>query len=458
MNMPVGLVPPVEGKATLTAYLEAGQKPREAWRIGTEHEKFGYDLNTLRPIPYDGLAGIQAVLESLAERFGWRRVIENDNVVELKLGGQSITLEPGGQLELSGAPLQTLHETCTEVNDYLRQVKAVAEDLGVGFFGAGFQPKWTLPDIPRMPKARYHLMESYMPLVGTRGLDMMFRTATVQVNLDYGSESDMVKKFRVALALQPVATALFANSPFIEGRPSGYLSTRAATWLDTDPARTGVPEFVFEDGMGYERYTDWAIDVPMYFVSRGGKQINVGGQTFRDFLEGHLVVLPGERPSLADWEQHLGTLFPEVRMKRFLEMRGADAGEWERVCALPSLWVGLLYDSTSLDGAWDLVKHWSAEDRTRLASEVPRKALGAAVPAGGPGPTVGDLATIVVELAEEGLRRRSRLGPQGSTESRYLEAIHSVLDSGRTPAEELLALYHGRWNGSVDPLFTEFAH
>ena len=458
MNVLVDPAPPVEGAADLVAFLEAGQKLPANWRIGTEHEKFGYDLKTLAPLPYQGEAGVRAVLEGLAERFGWRQILEDGNVIALARAGQSITLEPGGQVELSGAPLASLHETCIEVNDHLRQIKLVAEDLGVGFFGAGFHPKWPQADMPRMPKARYRVMEKYMPTVGAHGLDMMFRTATVQVNLDFGSEADMVKKFRVALALQPVATALFANSPFVDGKPSGLLSTRAAMWTDTDPARTGAPAFVFEDGMGFERYADWALDVPMYFVKRDGAYIPARGQTFREFLAGRLEVVPGERPGLGDWELHLSTLFPDVRMKQFLEMRGADAGPWARICALPAFWVGLLYDGASLDGAWDLVKRWTAEDRARLAAEVPARALAARVPEGGPGPTVADLAAVVLQLSEEGLRRRNVIGSRGRSESRYLESLHAILDSGRTPAEELLALYNGRWHGSVDPLFTEFAY
>jgi glutamate--cysteine ligase len=448
----------VESPADLAAYFEAAAKPRQDWCIGTEHEKFGFDVRTRQALPYAGEAGISAMLEGLAERFGWQLDLEDGQPVALFRGGQSITLEPGGQLELSGAPLPTLHDTCAEVSEHLRQIKTVAAELGVGFVGLGFHPTAALVGMPRVPKRRYGIMADAMSRTGARGLDMMFRTATVQVNLDFESESDMARKFRVALALQPVATAIFANSPFEDGVPNGYLSLRAAVWQDTDPARTGIPSFIFEDGMGYERYTDWALDVPMYFVVRASRYHKVDGATFRDFLAGRLPGLSGERPTLADWETHLTTLFPEVRMKRFLEMRGADAGSWARVCALPALWTGILYDSASLEGAWELVRHWSAEDRARLAAEVPKRALGAAAPPGGPGPTVRALAAEVVKLAEDGLRRRNRVGARGRTEACYLEPLQAILDDGRTPAEELLALYHGRWGGSLEPLFTEFAY
>ena len=449
---------PVEGTAQLAAFLESGAKPRARWRIGTEHEKFGFDRATLRPLPYEGAAGIRTVLERLAARHGWRPVREDGRPIGLAAGRQAITLEPGGQVELSGAPLATLHETCAEANHHLEQLKDAAADLDIGFLGLGFHPRARVADMPRMPKARYRRMAAYMPTVGDGGLDMMFRTATVQVNLDFDSEADMVRKFRVALALQPVATALFANSPFAEGRPTGMRSTRARTWLRTDPARTGAPAFVFEDGMGFERYVDWALDVPLYFVARDGALRDARGGTFRDFLGGRLDALPGQRPTLADWELHLSTLFPDVRMKQFLEMRGADAGPWARICALPALWVGMLYDDAALDAAWDIVKRWSPQDRERMAAAVPERALDAPAPDGGPGPAVRDLAAAVVELAAAGLRRRGRRAADGDSEARYLEPLFAVLDAGRTPAEDLLALYRGRWAGSVDPAFAEFAY
>ena len=446
-------VVPVANERELVEYLALGCKPASEWRIGTEHEKFGYHLDDLRPLEYEGDRGIRAMLEGL-QRFGWQPVMEGGNVIALSMGGASVSLEPGGQFELSGAALETLHQTCDEVHTHLAQVKEVAGEIGAGFVGLGFNPKWSRADMPLMPKGRYGLMRRYMPTKGTLGLDMMFRSCTVQVNLDFASEADMVKKFRVGLALQPIATALFANSPFTEGRPNGFLSFRSHIWTDTDPDRTGMLPFVFEDGFGFEAYADHALDVPMYFVHRDGKYIDATGQSFRSFMAGELPALPGERPTIRDWEDHLTTLFPEVRMKRFLEMRGADGGPWARLCALPALWVGLLYDGTALDAAWDLVKGWNAEERETLRASVPRTALATEFR----GRTVRDIAAEVVGIAEAGLRARGRKGTTAADETEYLEALKLIIDRGTTPAEVLLERFHGRWNGSVDPLFTECAY
>ncbi len=444
---------PVDSKAELVEYLETGSKPESAWRIGTEHEKFAFQLSDLRPLAYDGRPGIRALLEGL-QRFGWQPVMEGENVIALALEGQAITLEPGGQFELSGAPLETLHQTCDEVHRHLAQIKEVAGEMGAGFLGIGFQPKWPRADIPVMPKSRYGIMIEYMPAKGPTGLDMMLRTATIQVNLDFANEADMVKKFRVGLALQPVATALFASSPFTEGKPNGLLSYRSDVWTGTDPDRTGILPFVFDDGMGFERYAEHALDVPMYFVARGGEYINAAGQSFRDFLDGRLPALPGEKPTLKDWEDHLTTLFPEVRMKQFLEMRGADGGTWGRICALPSLWVGLFYDSNALGAAWDLVKDFSAEDHIYLRREAPRQALSTPFRDG----TIQDLAKRVVDIARSGLKARGRLDGGASDETGYIDELAEIAATGRTLAEELLEKYHGPWNGSVDPVFEEYAY
>jgi len=445
---------PVTSRDQLVAYLEAGNKPPADWRIGTEHEKFAYTLDDLRSLPYGGRRSIRAILDGLAERFAWDRVLEDGNPVALVHGACNITLEPGGQVELSGAPLKTIHQTCDEVHTHLAQVKQVAEPLGIGLMGMGFQPKWSRAETPWMPKGRYDIMRAYMPTRGSLGLDMMLRTCTVQVNLDYASEADMVRKFRVGLALQPVATALFANSPFTEGKPNGFLSYRSHVWTDTDPDRCGILPFVFEDGMGFERYVEHVLDVPMYFVYRGGRYLDCSGQSFRDFLAGRLPALPGEIPTTADWADHLSTLFPEVRLKRFLEMRGADGGPWCSLCALPALWVGLLYDGTALDAAWDLVKDWSLDEHRYLRDEVPRRALATPFRGG----TLQDTARQVVEIAEAGLRNRARLDGGGLDETHFLEILRAIARSGRTPAEEKLAAFHGRWNGSVDPLFIEEAY
>jgi len=441
-------------KRDLVEYLESGCKPRDKWLIGTEHEKFAYRLDDLRPLDYDGEQGVRIMLDKLT-RFGWNPVSEDGNVIALlQDDGSSITLEPAGQLELSGAPLSTIHETCKEVGTHLQQVKAVAAEMGIAFLGVGYQPKWPRSEMPWMPKNRYAIMQNYMPTRGNLGLDMMQSTCTVQVNLDFDSEATMVKMFRVSLALQPIATALFANSPFKDGKPTGYLSYRSHIWTDTDPDRTGNLPFVFEDGFGFERYVDYMLDVPMYFVYRDGTYIDATGQSFRDFLDGKLAVLPGEQPTLKDWEDHLTTAFPEVRLKRYLEMRGADGGPWSRLCALPALWVGLLYDSGSLDHAWNMIKDWTIEEHDHLRAMVPEMALNTPFRDG----TVGDIAMDVLECAHEGLVRRKRLDGVGLDESRFLKPLFQIAESGLTPAEDLLFAYERRWKGCIDPIFREYAY
>ncbi|KAF1690672.1 glutamate--cysteine ligase [Pseudoxanthomonas taiwanensis] len=444
---------PITQRSQLVETLASGEKPEAAWRIGTEHEKFGFRLDDLRPPAFDGERGIEALLKGLT-RFGWTPVEEGGHVIALTRGGASVTLEPAGQLELSGAPLEDIHQTCIELGSHLREVREVADTLGIGFLGMGFQPKWRREDMPWMPKGRYRIMRAYMPKVGNLGLDMMTRTCTVQVNLDFASEADMVKKFRVSLALQPVATALFADSPFTEGRPNGFLSYRSHIWTDTDPDRTGMLDFVFEDGFGYERYVDYLLDVPMYFVYRDGVYHDVAGQSFRDFLEGRLPGLPGALPTLRDWADHMTTAFPEVRLKKYLEMRGADGGPWNRLCALPAFWVGLLYDDAALDAAWDLVKDFSMEERHALRDGVPRHALKLPFR----GATVRELAIEALKISAAGLRRRARCNADGIDESRFLEPLVEFAEANETPAERKLALFHGPWNGDIDRVFREFAY
>jgi glutamate--cysteine ligase len=444
---------PITSKRQLVEYIEQGCKGREQWRIGTEHEKFAFDLATLRRLPYEGPRGIQALLKGM-ERFGWQPVEEDGNVIALSCGACSVTLEPGGQFELSGAPLETIHKTCDEVQTHLKQVKEIGAELGTGMLGMGFDPTSTRAEVPWMPKGRYKIMRDHMMRRGKLGLDMMLRTCTVQVNLDFESELDMVRKLRASLALQPLATALFADSPFLEGKPSGFLSYRSHIWTDTDPDRTGMLPFAFEPGMGFERYVDYMLDVPMYFVYRDDRYLDTAGQSFRDFMAGKLPALPGEFPSMGDWVNHLTTAFPEVRLKRFLEMRGADGGPWDRLCALPALWVGLLYDSQALDAACDLVKDWTVEELQALRRDVPRLALDTVFR----GRKLAAWSKEVLRIARDGLARRRKLDRMGGDESHFLNALDRIADSGVTPAQDKLALFHGRWNGSVDPVFAEFAY
>ena len=456
MSIPQSGGGPIEHHGQLAEYLEAGNKPQEDWRIGTEHEKFGYCKDSHLPISFHGARSVSAVLEGLRDVHGWAPVTEDGNLIGLEKDGANVSLEPGGQLELSGAPLETIHGTCDEVNSHLREVKDVADRVGVGFIGLGAAPEWTHEDMPLMPKGRYKLMDSYMQKVGTMGRVMMRRTCTVQVNLDFSSEADMVKKFRVALALQPVATALFANSPFFEGGPNGHKSWRSRVWRDLDPDRTGMLPFVFEDGMGFERYVDYALDVPMYFVYREGRYVDALGQSFRDFLRGELPALPGEKPTLSDWADHLTTIFPEARIKKFMEMRGADGGPWRRLCALPAFWTGLLYHGSSLDAAWDLVKDWTAEQRDALRVAASVDALDAKVD----GIDMQNLAQRVLDISEAGLKARARPGAEGliPDETHFLNALRESIQSGQVPADELLARYNGEWEGDLGRIYAEYSY
>ena len=444
---------PIRHRQQLIDSLASGSKPKSAWRIGTEHEKFGFRLDDLRPLTWEGEQGIGALLEGLT-RFGWQRVSENGKLIALSRDGASVTLEPAGQFELSGAPLETIHQTCVEINSHLREVKSVADGMGVGFLGMGFQPKWRREDMPWMPKGRYAIMRRYMPTVGKLGLDMMTRTCTVQVNLDFADEADMVRKFRTSLALQPVATALFADSPFTEGKLNGYLSYRSHIWTDTDPDRTGMLDFVFDESFGFERYVDYLLDVPMYFSYRDGVYHDLAGQSFRTFMRGELEPMPGVLPTMSDWSDHMTTAFPEVRLKKFLEMRGADGGPWNRLCALPAFWVGLLYDQTALDAAWDLVKDFSLEERNALRDGVPRHGLKLPFRSG----SLRDIAIEALKISAEGLRRRARRNADGADESIFLMPLIEIAEANETPAERKIALFKGRWNGSVDPVFREFAY
>ncbi len=450
-NAPSGDAAPIESKAQLVEYLASGCKPKDKWRIGTEHEKFVFCRTNLKPIPYDGDSGIRVILEKLSAETGWEIIREGELPIGLRGEGASVSLEPGGQFELSGAALDNIHETCDEVHRHLDAVKKVCEPLGVAFLGMGFAPTWTLDETPRMPKARYKIMRNYMPKVGSLGLDMMHRTCTVQVNLDYASEADMAMKFKTSLALQPVATALFANSGLKEGKPSEFASYRAHIWTDTDPDRTGLLHFVFENGFGFERYVDYMLDVPMYFVRRNGQFIDAAGQSFRDFMNGALPALPGEIPTIEDWEDHLSTAFPEVRLKTFLEMRGADGGPWARICALPAIWVGLLYDDAALAAAWDIAKNWSPEEREALRADVARIGFKAEIG----GRSVQDIALQTLEIARSGLKARARMGNLKDDETTYLDPLVKIAKNGETMGEFTVRWFRDEAGGDAKALFEE---
>ncbi|MDC9823619.1 glutamate--cysteine ligase [Devosia sp. ZB163] len=444
--------PLIESRADLIEVMAVGGKPRSEWRVGTEHEKHVYRKNPIRPVPYAGDDGVHALLTGIEGRTGWHPFFDRGNPIGLRnlgaVGG--ISLEPGGQFELSGAPQLTIHDAAAELDAHLEDCRVIGGPLNIHFLGLGVTPLWSVAEIPAMPKSRYGIMTRYMQEVGTLGTSMMYRSATVQANLDFSDEADMVKKLRVSLALQPIVTALFANSPFVDGKTSGYLSFRSHIWLNTDRARTGMLPFAFEDGFGFDRYAEYALDVPMYFVIRKGEYINVAGESFRAFMQGKLPQLPGERPTVKDWENHLSTLFPEVRLKQFLEQRGADMGDRGHVLALAAIWTGLLYDSESLDAAWDLVSDWTDAERQTLRDEVPRTAIHTPFRGG----TVADIARLVVDLADDGLRRRKHLA-NGKDETIFLDPLNETLDLGKTQAERWLDKYNGEWAGDLTRIFDE---
>ncbi len=444
---------PIASKRQLVDYIAAGSKPKSAWRIGTEHEKFAFRKSDLKPLPYEGPDGIGALLDGMT-RFGWERVQENGKTIALAKDAGAITLEPGGQFELSGAPLETLHQTYDETKEHLDQVKAVGTELGTGMMGLGFNPKWRRDEIPWMPKGRYQIMRAYMPTKGSLGLDMMTRTCTVQVNLDFASEADMIQKFRVSLALQPIATALFANSPFTEGKLNGFQTFRSHIWTDTDPDRCGILPFVFEPDMSFERYVDYLLDVPMYFVYRDGKYLDVSGRSFRDFMAGRFHNLVKDEPRITDFIDHMTTAFPEVRLKRYLEMRGADCGPLDRLVALSALWVGLLYDGAALDQASQLIADWTLPDHELLRREVPKSGLKTKFK----GRTVQDVALDVLKIARGGLIARRALNGAGVDEAHFLDPLDRIAESGKTASDLMLEAYETRWNRSVDPAFTEQAY
>ena len=449
--------PVIERIDDIIAYMETGYTPdRRDWRIGSEHEKFIFHRGSNKPLAYeakDGRPGVRDVLLAFVAR-GWEAVYENENIIAAKKDGASLTLEPGGQFELSGAPLETLHQTCHESTSHLKDVCEIGQALNIGFMGLGLHPTLTLDTVHLMPKARYDIMRAYMPQVGNMGLDMMLRTCTVQVNIDFADETDMVEKLRIGFALQPLAVALFANSPFNHGQLNGMLSMRSHMWTQTDPDRTGLLPFVFEDGMGYPRYVEHVLDVPMYFVCRDGRFLDAAGQSFRDFLAGNLPALPGEKPRLSDWQDHLTTLYPEVRLKTYIEMRGADGGSKASLCSLPAFWVGLLYDAKAQAAAYDIINEWSFEDIARARTEVPRLGLKTQIK----GQTFQELGRRVLEISDRGLKARARLSSTGESEQVFLHSLWKIIETGKTPADILIEKYQGRWQSDINQIFDEYRY
>ncbi|TPW27392.1 glutamate--cysteine ligase [Pararhizobium mangrovi] len=448
---------PITSTQELIAHIADGCKPPEDFRIGTEHEKFVFFTADNTPVPYEGERSISALLRGMESRLGWEPIVDAGNIIGLvePTGQGAISLEPGGQFELSGAPLETIHQTCRESNAHLAQVREIAEPMGIGFLGLGGSPTWTRAEMPRMPKSRYDIMTNYMPKVGTKGIDMMYRTCTIQTNLDFSSEADMRRKMQVALKLQPVATALFANSPFTEGEPNGFLSWRGDIWRDVDNRRSGLLPFAFEADFGFSDYVEWALDVPMYFILREGEYRDCTDVTFRQFMDGALEGdVPDARPTMGDWTNHLSTLFPDVRLKRFLEMRGADGGPWRNICALPAFWVGLLYDEGALGAAETLTERWRYADVETLRNAVPKQGLDATID----GRTLHKIVRDVLEISRGGLVARERLNAEGFDESHFLAPLEEIAARGQTYAGSMLALYEGRWNHSVEPVYSEFAY
>ncbi|MGF0537172.1 glutamate--cysteine ligase [Agrobacterium sp. ES01] len=448
---------PIGSVQDLSEYLAEGCKPEAQFRIGTEHEKFAFFTADNSPVPYYGNDSISALLSGMGQRLGWDPIMDGANIIGLaETHGQgAISIEPGGQFELSGAPVETLHETCKESNQHLAMLREVAEPMGIRFLGIGGSPKWTFDETPRMPKSRYEIMTRFMPKVGSMGLDMMYRTCTIQVNLDFSSEADMRRKMRVSMKLQALATALFASSPFTEGKPNGLVSWRGEIWRDTDNARAGIPPFTLNDDFGFADYVEWALDIPMYFVVRDGKYHDCTHVTFRQFMNGALKgELAAWEPTMGDWTNHLSTLFPDVRLKRFLEMRGADGGPWRRICALSAFWVGLLYNQTALDAADALTKDWTHADVIALRNAVPAKGLHAEIAGRG----LFDLAREVIGISRAGLKARARLNSEGEDESVFLASLDEIIAKKATLADDLLMLYNGRWNQSVEPVFAEYQY
>lgn len=444
----------IESKDQLIDFIKSGEKNPANFKIGTEHEKFVFNLSNNRPVKYDGEKGIKDLLTSL-EEFGWKTIKEGNNIIALSrsgaLGGGSITLEPAGQFELSGAMLETVHETIKEIIDHKSQISLVGKKLDLGFLSLGFAPNWKREEMPVMPKERYQVMKRYMPTKGNHGLDMMFRSCTSQVNLDYSSEEDMIKKFRISLLAQPIVTALFANSPFKDGKLNNYKSYRSEVWKDTDPDRTGILPFVFKDNMGYESYVNYALEVPMYFIYRDGNYIDLAGSSFKDFIEGKLDKVSNYSATIEDWELHLTTIFPEVRLKTYLEMRGADAGGIAQICSLSAFWTGLLYNNDSLNKAGELFNDIDVAELAKVRNLVPKEGLNCAVGKY----NVYNLASELIELSLQGLKSRNKLDIEGNDETKYLNPIIRIMKDKENSADKLIRKYNSEWNKDIMKIYEE---
>ena len=447
----------IQDKEQLVSWFRSGFKEKSKWMVGTEHEKFAYTFSKKKkryiPLSYFGENGINAFLIELC-KFGWLPVYENGNIIELKKEAQSITLEPGGQIELSGAPLKDLHSTCKETNEHLKLVKEVGKKLDILLVGLGARPNEFLKDVPLMPKARYDIMRNYMPSKGSRGLEMMHSTCTVQANLDFESEQDMKKKTSLAVKLQPIVTTLFANSPFYEGTFNGFQSLRKHIWTDTDPDRCGILKIALEDDFNFSSYVDFALSVPMYFVIREKKYIDCSGKSFLDFLNGKLDILPGEKPTFEDWENHISTIFTEVRLKKFIEVRGADAGNWRRTCALPAFWVGLLYGESSINSAEKICCDWTVEEIEKLSLDVAKKGLDAEIKK----EKVLNIANELLKIARGSLVEREVLDSQGNNESGYLNVLEEIILRKSSPAKELMEKFSNKYNSNFEELMKDIAY
>jgi glutamate--cysteine ligase len=441
----------IEKKDDLERYFHDSGKSRERWRVGTEYEKVGIDRNTGKAIPYSGPRGVEVILRQMVERYDWQPEEQDGHIIALKRGKIEIHLEPGGQIELSGEPCESIHCTFIEFTQHIRELVEIADPLGIVFLGLGIQPVSRLDEIEWVPKKRYRIMGPYMPKVGSLGQRMMKQTATVQANIDFSDENDAMAKFRTGMGLAPILIAMFANSPICEGRLTGYRSFREHIWTDTDNRRAGMLKFAFAPDVSFAHYMEYALDVPMYFIIRNKDYINMTHMTFRQFVEsGH----QGERATIDDWDAHLTTLFPETRIKRYIEVRSADSQSPELMTALPALIKGAFYDSDCLQGAWDLVKGWSWDERMQVYLDSHRDALAARIRRY----SLLDLAKELLQIAWEGLTRQKALNKNGEDETCYLSQLKTLLLNGKCPADLLVEKWEGELERDIQKLISYTAY